>query len=162
MVVVLWMCPASVVVVACCSCCLFLLFVLRSLACTHNDRDEWIVFCCWHFGGRAGSLTFLSHTIQNVSKIVRLSLGLSVCLSVTCLRRHFSVLAVSFWILSDLPTTLARSLTRDRMGTRCKFPNRRRRGYNRKEQITAPTLSYCLTDTTSASERSTKCIHWSD
>ena len=67
-------------------CCLFLLFVLRSLACTHNDRDEWIVFCCWHFNGRAGSLTFLSHTIQNVSKncpSVFPSVSLSVCLLFT-------------------------------------------------------------------------------
>ena len=95
-------------------CCLFLLlFVANSLACTHNDRGEWIVFCCWHFGGRAGSLTFFSRTIHSVSKIVCPSDCLIVCLLFTSL--HF-LLEILFLILSDKETTPTRSLSRDRTG----------------------------------------------
>ena len=142
-------------------CCLFLLFVLRSLACTHNDRDEWIVFCCWHFR-RTCRLAYVPQPYDPKRIQNRLSVFLSVRLSVRCLRHRFPCFVVSSPILSDLPTTLARSLTRDRMGTRFESQTGDDADTIEKNKSPNPKLSYCPTDTTSASEHSAERIHWSD
>ena len=65
------------VVVVACSCCLFHACLLARATIVLNGS----FFVAGIFAGRAGSLTFLSHTIQNVSKIVCLSSCLFVCLS---------------------------------------------------------------------------------
>ena len=85
MIVVLWMFLASAVVIAsgfCCCCLLllFLLFVPRSLACTCNDRVEWIVFCCWHFR-RTCRLAYVPQP-YDPKRIQKSSVCRSVCLFV--------------------------------------------------------------------------------
>ena len=125
---------ASVVpaVAASCSCCLFHARLLVRATIVLNGS----FFVAGIFAGRAGSLTFLSHTIQNVSKN-RPSVARSVCSSVC----HLFTSSISLFrcFVSD---SLGQRDNAGRFshagpdGDSIRVTNRRRRGSNQKEQIT--------------------------